>query len=987
MSKQLKKLISLLLAALLVLGMVPAAAAAGPAQEPVSAPAPEQQPEGEEIFTSNAPEASDRPDDAYVYTDEDYALIEADVFARIDGVKAEAARTMGGEGKMTEQDYTDLIPSVITAIESSDTYVTGSLQQNGGLLIWQTTAGIPCCYSPRMEAKHHNTDREPDPAELAQEEEFLARADELLAQLEDAEDTRGGKPTSVKIGLIQPYWESSTNYADKSFLNYSPNYKKMMEKLAAATGGGSMRYSMKNATVDNIAKTLQQCGLVIFDSHGSTDYEGSNDDFTSRANTSYLCLITSTGITSTDTKAQSGTYGTYYHCLKGSSYCFVDGTCISNHMTKSAPHSLLYMGICLGMATKGMFQPLRSKGVETVWGYSQSVTFSGEQKYMWLILGMVLGGDNFKNAVASAKSYYGNWDPAYSSYTEAQARANKVAFPVCVSSEDAYPGQGNVDKVQTVNSTWSLYSPTWSGGLQFSSSPVYMNVGDQLSVTVTGTGKLPMFWYLSYNNSNSSSVSASWGSWNSDGVSIPLNLEGLSPGYSQLTIRLYQDNTAQTLLATKVLDVYVRFDAYYDFSGYYLMFRHAASSGFMTNYTRGACYGPTEAERDPALYWTTEQQSDGSFLIINEYDGGVLTLTEDGTLALKQYRDDSKSQKWRFAQFGEGIFGIVCEYRYYLITVNNTSYGAMMTASTSVNQTTQGFTAYQAVDGSGNLYSRPSKPAAPSFTYFTRSGNQVSFGWTQSPVNGNWDERLYCVDAYDNDWNLIYSTFTANTFASFNCDPAPTIHVHITALNGLYDSFLVDYGHSDEAVWISYGTNGDLYNPFIDVTSDDWFYNPVIWAYYHNPQITDGVDENIFGPYQNCTRAQVVTFLWRAAGCPKPSVTKNPFSDVSSSDWYYQPVLWAVGAGITDGVDDTHFAPGDSCTRAQVVTFLWRANGSVSVTGVTNRFVDVKKTDWFYKAVLWAVKNGVTDGVDDTHFAPTQTCTRAQVVTFLYRVY
>ena len=126
-------------------------------------------------------------------------------------------------------------------------------------------------------------------------------------------------------------------------------------------------------------------------------------------------------------------------------------------MTKDAPHSLVYMGICLGMATDGMFKGLRARGVETVWGYSQSVTFSGERTYMNSILGYVKDGDEFKDAVKKTKDATCWWDPAYSSYTESGARSAKAAFPICVSSEDAYPGHGNVDKVQNVYSTWHLY--------------------------------------------------------------------------------------------------------------------------------------------------------------------------------------------------------------------------------------------------------------------------------------------------------------------------------------------------------------------------------------------------------------------------------------------------------------------------------------------------------------------------------------------------
>ncbi|MBE6989552.1 MAG: hypothetical protein E7426_02245 [Ruminococcaceae bacterium] len=436
MRKPFKRLFALLLSMVMLLGLLPTVA-----------------------FAADAGSAG-RANAAHVFTKAENAVLDNDVFAKISAIQSDAARPMGGVAQMTENDYISILPAVIDAIESSDTYVEGTLQQNGNFLVWETTTGIPCCYDPRMEAELHNTVNDPSPAEIAATQ---AEADALLAELQDTAVLNGGSPSSIEIGLIQPYWESSSSYADSSFTSYSPYYKTMWQNLCSATGGSSSyRYSMSNATVDNIAKAMEKCGLVIFDSHGTTDYSGSNGDYTSRANCSYLCLTSNSGITSADTAAQTGTYGTYYNCLKGSGYAYVSGTCIANHMTSNAPHSLLYMGICLGMATDGMYKGLRSKGVEAVYGYSQSVSFKGEKVYMQAILGYLKNGDDFATALSKAKSANGSWDPAYSSYSLSQAKSNKVAFPIVVSSEDAYPGHGNVDAVQTVYSTWSLFGAATS---------------------------------------------------------------------------------------------------------------------------------------------------------------------------------------------------------------------------------------------------------------------------------------------------------------------------------------------------------------------------------------------------------------------------------------------------------------------------------------------------------------------------------------------
>jgi len=173
--------------------------------------------------------------------------------------------------------------------------------------------------------------------------------------------------------------------------------------------------------------------------------------------------------------------------------------------------------------------------------------------------------------------------------------------------------------------------------------------------------------------------------------------------------------------------------------------------------------------------------------------------------------------------------------------------------------------------------------------------------------------------------------------------------------------------------------------PFADVPADSFYYEPVLWALENG--ITTGATATTFNPNGPCLRAHVVTFLHRAAGNPVPTSTKNPFTDVKSSDFFYKPVLWAVERGITNGTSATTFGSYDNCNRAAVVTFLWRAAGCPEPKAVNNPFVDVKPTDFFYKAVLWAVENGITNGVDATHFGPTAGCNRAQVVTFLYRAY
>ena len=175
-------------------------------------------------------------------------------------------------------------------------------------------------------------------------------------------------------------------------------------------------------------------------------------------------------------------------------------------------------------------------------------------------------------------------------------------------------------------------------------------------------------------------------------------------------------------------------------------------------------------------------------------------------------------------------------------------------------------------------------------------------------------------------------------------------------------------------------------NPFVDVPEGIYFYDPVMWAVESG--ITNGVDATHFGPDVACTRAQVVAFLWRAAGSPEPESTENPFVDVPEDIFYHKAVLWALENGITKGIDATHFGSDLECTRAYVVTFLYRAMGKPEVTLTESVFKDVADPDiYYYEPVMWAVENGITKGVSDTRFGVAEICSRAQIVTFLYRAY
>ena len=187
--------------------------------------------------------------------------------------------------------------------------------------------------------------------------------------------------------------------------------------------------------------------------------------------------------------------------------------------------------------------------------------------------------------------------------------------------------------------------------------------------------------------------------------------------------------------------------------------------------------------------------------------------------------------------------------------------------------------------------------------------------------------------------------------------------------------------HTIEVIFMKANGNPQT-GVFVDVATGSYYEDAVDWAVENG--ITKGTDDTHFSPDGICTRAQAVTFLWRAAGSPKPETRTMPFADVPAGSYYYDAVLWAVENGIAKGTSDTTFSPNMTCTRAQIVAFLWRSEKSPAA-GTANPFADVKSAAYYADAVLWAAKEDITKGTTNTTFSPDADCTRAQIVTFLWR--
>ena len=313
------------------------------------------------------------------------------------------------------------------------------------------------------------------------------------------------------------------------------------------------------------------------------------------------------------------------------------------------------------------------------------------------------------------------------------------------------------------------------------------------------------------------------------------------------------------------------------------------------------------------------------------------------------------------------------------------------------NQTESNFTASDKVSVSGGTFSSAVKPeyCAPGFV--PKANSDGTYGVTRHSSGSSSYDPTYSVSTPSKTENgsVTVSPKSASKGDTVTVTVKPDSGYVLETLtvtdkngneltlkdkgNGKY-TFTMPAGKVE--VKATFMEDNSVLNFFYDVPNDAFFYEAVKWAVKSG--VTNGLSDTMFGPYESCTRAQIVTFLWRAAGSPEPK-TASSFTDVSASAYYAKAVAWAVENGITNGMTETTFAPDATCTRGQSVTFLHRAlKGTAS--GSAN-FTDVKPDAFYADAVSWAVKNDVTNGTSNTTFSPNADCTRAEIVTFLYRAY
>lgn len=865
----------------------------------------------------------------------------------------------------TAADYAALSAEVAALVVSSAYYEEGTCTYDGenAFFFWETTDGEVCGYSPRLRSRIRNADG----AAVEGSVETVSYA------------KKGGSPDSVDVAVFQPYYG-----IDSSF---STRYKDEGASIAEATGGTSTTYLTTGATIDAIADAMEVCGVVIFDSHGTTDYEnymGYTDrygdyvyDYSSQANSSYICLQSKTGITTADMAAVTGAYGTYYHYFNGGSYgrmyyyC-VDGTAIANHMDNDAPHSLLWMAICLGMATDGMQAPLREKGVEVVYGYSQSVTFTYDYKWEATFFDKLCGDSTVAEAVAAMKEADGDWDDNTTYKTVADAQKYFAAFPIVVSSEDPYPGQGKVDDLQTVCSTWTLKPEEYT--LTAASNDETLGTVSVAGSVVTATpaeGAYVAGYTLT--PENAATVTQEGNVFRVTDMTADCLLTVNFAAKTRATVHYSvpdgctkADSTGYVgeMIALSKPEGTPTANAYsYTFVGW-TEAPVADTKVMPTVYT--ASYTPTQEETtlyalyqyynaENIKYYTTELQS-----IVYYSFSAVSNDEELGTVSV----------------VGDVITATPAENAYvagYTLTPEN--------AATVTRETENTFRVENLTADCVLTVRFVAKPLAQvTFSVPTGCEKVDEFGYVGDALGLTPPTGTPEADAEEYifvGWTLAKPEDSAEAPMYYTNTFTPTSEM--TTLYALYS-----YEKNGVRYYTTVLRSSECYLlRYVDTDANAWYHEAIDFAV--GSGYMNGVSEDRFEPEGTLTRAMLATILYRMSGETGGS---HPFTDVPANEWYADAVAWAYTSGVVNGMSATQFSPEAPVTREQTAAMLYRyakyMGQDITVSGNLSVFRDADRISEYAKVPMrWAVGQHIFNGKENATLDPTGTATRAEIAQIL----
>lgn len=693
------------------------------------------------------------------------------------------------------------LDAMVAAIEADPLYVEGSLQWQGTEhFTFETTVGVACAWSSRIE-------------ELARS--VVPYTGEETPEYETISYGIPGATGAKDVYVFQPYYG-----IDSSF---TTQYQTEGQAIAEATGGTYHLFTKTAATIDAIADAMGKGAVVIFDSHGDTDYAGANEDYTSGATTSYLLLQTGTGLTDEDYAIDNGTRHAYYYgSFQGMRYYAVDGTCIANHMDRPAPGNLLWMAICLSMATDGLYAPLQEQGVAVAYGYSQSVTFGGDYCWEGCFWDEMRKGVAVKDAIATMKEKYGCWDCSPQIYAAngwardryycgnlAQAQKNRAAFPIVVSAEDLYPGHGNVDNLQTVNSTWNLYS-----------SP------------------LPVIYYLTSesNDENLGTVTQQ------DNVVIASPKEN----YYACGWTLTPENSAKVLREGNVFTV--------------------------SEPTKDCCLTIEFREKEEAvIHFSVPEGCSKDSLTAYTGDTVMLTAPEGAPLG--------NAYSYEFLGWAMEPLADTAEVPFYLTDT------------------------YMPLSAETTLYALYTYTLDETVYYTT----ELSVRDCPSEDFVDIPEGIWYHEAVD--YVLAKGLMKGVSADSFDPDGQLTRAMLATILYRIS------------------GAPESGAHPFTDVAEGLWYSEAIAWAYENG--VVNGIDGVTFAPNAPVTRQQAAAMLYRYACLVESDVTAqgdlSQFRDADRiAEYAKQPLSWAVGAGIINGVGNERLDPEGTATRAQIAKIIYQ---------------------------------------------------------------
>ena len=866
--------------------------------------------------------------------------------------------------------YENAVDEMIRAVCAAPDYVPGSLDRHGDFFFWETTDGRANGYSPSLRARIYLSASSPaddlsgtrEHLSYDQVGAFSAAQNATAAPTSDPELITAG---NRDVAVVLPYSESWYFYPELCIADGTA--------AAKSTSGNLKVYLQQDVTVDTLAEAIAENGFVLINSHGVTDYELSGD-YASHANTSYICIPTDEGFTAADQQRVSGPYGYYRHAfyagnVSGEEHYCVDGTCISNHMQSDAPNSFVWLGFCLGMVTEGLYAPLKQRNVEAMIGFSEAVTTNADREYRAAFCQALTEGATVGEAAAFMKEQVGCPDPYQSSHDP--------AWPVGVSSQDPYPGRGHVNEPQELLSEWELY-PSYPIEITVEPAEGGTAIQRRTSVLITpAEGYTFSGWEITAGDCSAELIEAGVLNFTLVGPSaVTIHFDTRTPaelrfsagsGQSAETITGYVDDVVTLPQPSGELTA----DRYlYHFVGWSPAPIEDCGQLDSPLLTAGSKYvlSSPEAELHAVYgYFVPENPEDqGQFRLMTQEptdwtDDYVLTY--NSVKALRADRQHA-GQTISSPQGAISIEAAGCfvDGEYLNEVPDSIVYECAPRKNGTWSLRMKGSENYLAVPSTAILLTTVTDPTA------TGAGWRLS--WNDgAPVIKN----ASVANRY-----LQYSS-SSSSFCTLQTQQShmslyvrvPGEHLYTTSPETA-PGLPCDGGESCPG------------RVFQDMPAKDhWSHDAIDWAIVNH--VTAGTSETTFSPKNTCTRAQIVTFLWRAAGSPEPETTENPFEDVPDDKYYYKAVQWAAETAVTGGTSETTFSPDDGCTRAQVVTFLWRFAGSPEPTASTNPFEDVPDGKYYAKAVLWAAETGITAGTSNTTFSPNETCTRAQIVTFLWR--